>query len=432
MPMQRATGDASTPAASMSPAGMHTVTGSGGANAVMHDDAAHDAGHQTPNDAGAQHDGGDTIMPHMIDRSALTDVGTDKPLDYSDPNLWLCRPGNMPNECERNLDATELLPDGSRKLEPHVFASNPPIDCFYVYPTVKLTDGIMTDFSIIDPTLDPLLDQAAPFTSVCRMYAPLYRQAGVTPGMATATGPGGTDFSLGLSDVRDAFQYYLTHLSHGRKFVIMGHSQGSGMTMMMMASDVDPKPELRARLISALLIGGGFVVPEGKTTGGTFQNIPICTHQGEYGCVIAYSSYAKEDPAMSNMLFRDYVKDGMQLACTEPAALAGNIGNYRGSYIPTMFSNSGFTADGQENLPQDISTRFIVYRDVFSGACEAVNGYAVLDITLHWSPTDPRPVPPYRNALTELSGLGLHLRDYALELDDLIDTVRMQAEAAGH
>jgi hypothetical protein len=96
-----------------------------------------------------------------------------------------------------------------------------------------------------------------------------------------------------------------------------------------------------------------------------------------------------------------------------------------------LFVNSGLVADGSENLPKDITTQFIVYRDVFSGVCETVNGYSVLDITLHWSPTDPRPAPPYRNALTELSGLGLHLRDYALELDDLIDTVRMQTQAAG-
>lgn len=115
--------------------------------------------------------------------------------------------------------------------------------------------------------------------------------------------------------------------------------------------------------------------------------------------MIAYSSYAKEDPAASNMLFRNSVKNGMQLACTEPAALAGNTGNYRGSYMPTMFENSGFMADGYENLPKDITTQFIVYRD--------------------------------GNALTELSGLGLHLRDCALELDDLIDTVRMQTQAAG-
>jgi hypothetical protein len=300
-----------------------------------------------------------------------------------------------------------------------------------VYPTVKLSDGIMVDFSNIDITLDPLLNQAAPFTSLCNMYAPLYRQAGVTPGMAAMTGPAGTDFSLGLSDVRDAFQYYLEHLSNGRKFVIMGHSQGSGMTMMMMSSDVDPKPELRARLISALLIGGGFVVPEGKTMGGSFQNIPICTAARQVGCVIAYSSYAKENPPSSNMLFSSYVTGGMQLACTEPAALAGNMGKYRGSYVPTKYVNSGFVADGSNALPQDITTQFIVYRNVFSGACKTLNGYDVLEITLDWPSNDPRPTPPYRNIATEFVGFGLHIRDYALVLDDLLDAVRMQAAAAG-
>ncbi|MEY4581833.1 MAG: hypothetical protein RL701_6536 [Pseudomonadota bacterium] len=102
------------------------------------------------------------VVRVAIGRSGLSDVGADKPLDYADPRLWLCRPGNDPDECDANLDATALLPDGTRKRIVHVKAPNPEIDCFYVYPTVKLTSGgPMTDFAHIDITLDPLLSQGA-------------------------------------------------------------------------------------------------------------------------------------------------------------------------------------------------------------------------------------------------------------------------------
>src|SRR5262245_39054940 len=54
--------------------------------------------------------GGPAPATTKIDRSALADVGSDKPLDYADPRMWLCRPGNDPDECDANMDSTELLP----------------------------------------------------------------------------------------------------------------------------------------------------------------------------------------------------------------------------------------------------------------------------------------------------------------------------------
>ena len=364
-----------------------------------------------------------------IDRSDLTDVGTDGPLDYGDPRMWLCRPGNDPDECDASLDATEFLPDGSRKVVKHVKATNPKFDCFYVYPTVKLTSaGPQTDFKNIDITLDPLLAQGARFNEICRLYAPLYRQNGVVPAAGGAPTMGGS-FDLGLSDVRDAFKYYLEHLSEGRKFVLLGHSQGTGMLTGTIAQDVDPAPEVRARLISALLIGGGISVPEGKDVGGTFQNVPVCTKPAQTGCAITYMSYSKEVPPSMNSTFGRSTQMGQTIACTEPAALAGAAGkNYRGSYIALNLVNKTFVADGADKLPM-VDTPFIVYRDIFSGQCQSQNGFNYLEITSHQTADDPRPQFPYHFAGLEMA-LGLHLLDYALEMDDLIEAVRQQGAAA--
>jgi hypothetical protein len=370
-----------------------------------------------------------------IDRTSLTDVGTDQPLDYGDPRLWLCRPGNDPDECDANLDSTELLPDGTRKVVPHVKAVDPDYDCFYVYPTVKLTSaGPMTDFADYQITLDPLINQAARFNQECRMYAPLYRQAGVVPGaggapMVSDAGTAST-FGLGLADVRDAFKYYLEHLNHGRKFVLMGHSQGTGVVSSMMTTDVDPVPEVRAKLISALLIGGGIAVPEGKDVGGTFQNIPLCTQAKQIGCVIAYNSFTKETPPGASSTFA-HAGAGQMNGCTEPATLAGHAGQrYQGSYIALNLSNKSLLLpDGIAALPKDITTPFVIYRDVFRGECKNVNGASYLEISLEQPTGDQRPPPPYRFPAIE-GALGLHLYDYNLELDDLLEMVRLQAAAA--
>lgn len=367
-----------------------------------------------------------------IDRSGLTDVGVDAPLDYADARLWLCRPGNDPDECDRPLDATELLPDGSRTPAPHVKASAPGFDCFYVYPTVKLDSADkMTNFAAIEPTLDPLLAQGARFSRVCSVYAPLYRQQGVVPGAGGAPMGARPDFALGANDVQDAFKYYLEHLGQGRKFVLIGHSQGTGMLTALLRSLIDGDPALRERLLSALLIGGGVEVPPGQAVGGTFQNIPLCTQAGQTGCVISYVSYSAETPPSMTSTFGRPTTAGMDNACTEPAALAGRAGQrYQGSYIAMKRVNATFQPDGFDQIPTDIPTPFVVYRDLLRGTCKSANGATYLEISLEMAADDPRPSPPYRYAAIE-SALGLHLADYNLELDDLIEAVRLQAAAAG-
>jgi hypothetical protein len=364
-----------------------------------------------------------------IDRSGLLDVGIDKDLDYSDPRLWLCRPGNDPDECDINMDATELLPDGSRRLVKHVKAKDPEVDCFYVYPTVKLTSaGPMTDFANIDITLDPLLAQAARFNQVCQVYAPLYRQTGVVPGAGGAPTPSSGPM-LGLGDIQGAFKYYLEHLNKGRKFVLMGHSQGTGTVTAMMKTDVDPKPEIRSQMISALLIGGGVTVPENADVGATFQNIPLCTKPRQLGCVVAYNSFSKETPPSASSTFA-HASAGQKVACTEPAALADRAGlRYQGSYVSLKRVNPSFVQDGFDKLPSDVTTRYILYRDVFRGACKNENGASYLEISLELGKDEQRPPPPYHSAAIE-AALGLHLVDYNLELDDLIEMVRLQIEAA--
>ena len=120
----------------------------------------------------------------------LSDVGTSGPLDYANPDYWACRPDKATSECAKNLDATEVLKDGTTRLVPHDRATNPAFDCFYVYPTVLLNrSGNMTDFTEegVKYVRDALMAQGAPFTRICEVFAPLYRQVGlnvVEPGYA--------------------------------------------------------------------------------------------------------------------------------------------------------------------------------------------------------------------------------------------------------
>ncbi|HEX3595711.1 MAG TPA: hypothetical protein VHU80_11425, partial [Polyangiaceae bacterium] len=78
----------------------------------------------------------------------------------------------------------------------------------------------------------------------------------------------------------------------------------------------------------------------------------------------------------------------------------------------------------------DVTTPFRLWRDLFHGACKNENGFSYLEIATKQSSDDKRPVPPYRTTSSEALGFGMHIVDYAIELDDLIDTVDQQAKAA--
>jgi len=230
--------------------------------------------------------------------------------------------------------------------------------------------------------------------------------------------------------VRDAFAYYLKNFNHGRKFVLMGHSQGTRMLTEMMKQDVDPteKADVRAHMLSALLIGGAVLVPEGQKVGGTYQNIPLCSAPGETGCVINYSSYASDKPAVEGNMFGFTADAGMQVACTNPAELSGNKSRYLGSYFRKEIANPTFAPDTP--LPQDIGTPFALYRDLFKGECVTKNGAHYLEITIQTSGADDKRTPPWRNSAVEGSaGMGLHLMDYHIPLEDLIQAVAKQAAA---
>ena len=346
---------------------------------------------------------------------------------YSDPSLWLCRPDLATNQCEVNdLDATAVQPDNSLVVEPHTEVESD-YDCFYVYPTVDLsgTPANHTDFTDLSYILDPLLSQAARFNGSCRVFAPLYRQ--VTLGTYFSNDPHRADyFELAYDDVKEAFSHYMGQYNHGRNFVIMGHSQGTGHVTRLLQEVVDPDPELRKRLITALLIGGSVAVPEGQTVGGTFDNLPLCTTPEQVGCVIAYRSYARGFPPAGGS---NVVDPDLDTACTNPAALGGGKSYFAGVYLPLHINQPTFQVGTDIGLP--IETPFAVFRDFYTGECvKDDRGKSYLELAVEPGPGDVRQNPvPFDHPLFGPALLGTHVVDYNFGIGDMIDLVQQKAAA---
>jgi pimeloyl-ACP methyl ester carboxylesterase len=305
---------------------------------------------------------------------------------------------------------------------------NAPIDCFYVYPTVSTDTGVNSDMNPDEAELRVVEQQFARFGSVCRTYAPSYRQVTVAGLMARlgSTEDRGLDQGLGYDDVRDAFRYYLENDNQGRGFVLIGHSQGSYVLTALIAQEIDGRP-VQDRLVSALLVGAAPTVARGQDVGGSFRTIPLCRSAGQTGCLIAFSTFRSTAPPPENSLFGVAPDPSLSVVCTNPAALGGGSGE-----LHAYLSGDGTTIVGaRPSAPwvaggPAVETPFVSAPGLLTATCATNEHATFLEVTVHGNPSDPR-VDNIGGDITPQ--WGLHLIDVNLGIGNLVDIVGQQAAA---
>ncbi|MGB8649338.1 MAG: DUF3089 domain-containing protein [Mycobacteriales bacterium] len=331
------------------------------------------------------------------------------------PTLWLCRPGLVDNPCEGGLDATVVTTTGATRHEAAPAAVTP-VDCFYVYPTVSEAATTNAPLRVTAAEVRTVRAQAARFSSVCRVFAPVYRQLTVEALLRGRFGDASAR-ALSHSDVVSAWHDYLNH-NPGRRFVLLGHSQGSFELLRLLQEEIDGDAGLRARLVSALLPGGNLKVPPGRDVGGDLQHVPLCRAPTQIGCVVAYNTYATT-PGATALFGRPDTVRHLVAACTNPAALAG------GAAVLSPYFPTPSLAAGSLSLPgaDRYRTGFVSYPGYVSAACHERGGAAWLQVTLLHHTEDPRPQLPERLG----PAWGLHLVDVNIALGDLVSLVRSQS-----
>ena len=357
------------------------------------------------------------------------------PNDYSRDASWLCRPGRQ-DACSVDLTTTVVRADGTLTREPWTAATNAAIDCFYVYPTVSTDPTPMSDMAADDAERNVIRQQFARFGSVCRLFAPLYRQVTLA-GLRTmlAGGGGGTSLSRGspYDDVRDAWRYYMEHDNRGRGVVLVGHSQGSFILTELIRQEIEGK-SAQSRLVSALLLGATLAVPRGKDVGGSFQHIPLCRSASQIGCVVTYVSFRSTVPPPANTRFGKVAGSEMVAACTNPAALNGGSGAAR-AYLDAR----GQLIVGQTQRPwvvpeRAIDTPWVSVPGLLTVGCASNEHATYLEVTVHGDASDPRTDDIAGDLVAGgqvLTDWGLHLIDVNLAMGNLVDIVTQQARAWG-
>lgn len=357
-----------------------------------------------------------------------TDLGDPEVLH---PTIWLCRPGMVDNPCEGSLDATVEKADGSTSVESLRAAEDPTVDCFYVYPTSSTEGTDNAPLRADEAQIRTVRAQAARFAEHCRLFVPVYQQYTIVS-LQSEGGPSAQAQQKAYEDVRSAWHDYLINDNGGRGMVLIGHDQGAAHLARLVQEELDPRPALRARLVSALLIGANIEVPVGRDIGGDFQHVPACRRHDQVGCVVAYSAFGSRPP--SNAAFgriggnaiafgRD-LSTGRQVLCTNPAALGGGPAAIN-PYLPTaQLGGDHLVGQSRDSLP-DRTTPFVSRPGLLRAECQDADGASWLQVETGSTENDPRPMP----TVASPPGWGLHPLDINIALGDLVTLVGRQAAA---
>jgi hypothetical protein len=300
------------------------------------------------------------------------------------------------------------------------------LDCFYVYPTVSEDPNGNSGMIPGPGEKRAVAQQFAAFASVCRPYAPVYRQvtlaglSGRIEGKPIEIVP-----HLGYSDVLAAWNHYLRYDNHGRGVVLIGHSQGARILADLLQNEIDGKPE-QALLAGALLLGFNVQVPIGADLGGTFQAIPLCRGPGQFGCVVAYESFRADSPPAPEARFGSVKDPDREVACTDPTVLSASPLEPVISVHANLFGQPSAKPDWM-NFANTVNTPFVDLPGFAQVRCVHNSAVSYLAVSLNpQTAASGRPDDIPGDLVVRgrrLKDWGLHLIDVNIAMGNLVDWV---------
>ena len=206
----------------------------------------------------------------------FTSADIPNPPRYDNENHWAVLPGKYPEVLE------SYAPKDLSVLQ---------ADVFYVYPTLiqdpkdtrwnaPIEDEVQREM-VINRAVHY---QASAWASSGRLFVPYYRQAHIRSYDYYNQG-GKEAFRVAYSDVKAAFEYYLTHYNQGRPIIIASHSQGTTHTKRLLKDFFDGTL-LQEQLVAAYLVGMD-VLPQ------IYDNLKPMTSPSETGGYLCWNTFKK-------------------------------------------------------------------------------------------------------------------------------------------
>jgi len=164
-----------------------------------------------------------------------TNIDVNTKIDYSNENNWLQISTNSLKE----------------------------IDVFYTYPTVWHKENPnepniceIDNTSMIIGAEKAFNSQARVFETVANIYAPYYRQADAKYALSlTEEDRWDLIKSIPSKDIISAFDYFIKNYNNNKPFILVGHSQGSQVLMILLEEYMKENPSVYNRMVCAYIIG---------------------------------------------------------------------------------------------------------------------------------------------------------------------------------
>ena len=341
----------------------------------------------------------------------------------AEETTWICKPGQADDLCAGTIDG-ETLPPPGQAPEPlgYTRPDDPPVDCFYLYPTQSDQPPPNSNLDKDPPIRRVVVQQARMFSTVCDVYAPMYRQV-TNDGDQSSYNP---SVETAYQSAKAGFEDFLKNHNRKRGFIMIGHSQGAAHTARLIDEIVDTDPELRKRFVGAIAPGANIPVPIGQAVGGLFDNVPACTEVGEYGCVTAFSTYNDvpgPTAAFSRLDFGYWIypeprfdSSRYEVMCTNPALLDGGDGTLR----PLV--NFDYLASAP---PSETPSPWKGEPDYYTGECKSQGGAHWLNLGKVGLPGDAR--PDLGSAVA--SGSNYHVPEVNLTEGNLLTIAQLQTKS---
>ena len=203
------------------------------------------------------------------------------PLDYSQMELWAAHPAK--------LDKADLMPEGDTVLCEDLKA-----DVFFIHPTTytgtkrwqKPWNGPVDNAWLNAKTDNGSIQfQASAFNHAGRVFAPRYRQAHIEVYYTRDSISAYSALDAAYEDVRNAFNYYLSHENHGRPVIIAAHSQGTNHAVRLL-NEFFTRPPMEGKLIAAYLIGMPIKNDQ-------FKHLLPCKDSSQTNCFVSWRTFQK-------------------------------------------------------------------------------------------------------------------------------------------
>ncbi len=348
-----------------------------------------------------------------------------------------------------SMDYTYLLPDGGTGATvtvPNKSNVSTGYHVFWVHGTGTDTTGStpqnipLTRSPDQDPPQDDvgLLDAVGQFVRYGRIFAPRYRKANFATFSSTNQAEQASLLGLAANDVIAAFIYYLNHDNHGEQVIYVGHSQGAVTGGMLLRKIADNNAAIRNKIRVAVLSGLGaatfraYTSPT-STTGGWWQNIPICQAATDKNCIMTWMTWEDGQtvplpPSYSLIYNPQLVSAGYLYKTADPAipkpatrVWFDPMGYPTSTTTPPASMQavpmSLFTKDLCSCAPSSFPSKFVAYQNMWQGY--NYNPGAKIDALMLKSVAASGDVRV--NPLTYSSTLGYHLWDMNLPMQDVLN-----------